>query len=124
MPKARGNEMTETIEKKSKRGPKPISQEAKRGHCVSARMNSAELKWLDEHRGHFQRGEYIRMAAMGKLPRAAPPAINQQSYNELARAAANLNQLSKRANAGHVVEINELTEALSEFRISLLGAKI
>lgn len=115
--------MEASIKKKSKRGPRPISQEEKRGHCVSVRLNAVELQRLDEQRGHFQRGEWMRMAALDRLPPAAPPAINQQSYSELARAAANLNQLSKRANADQVVEIKELTEALSAFRISLLGAR-
>lgn len=111
-----------TEERKSKRGPKPIDPNAKRSHCVSTRLNDDELQRLDAQRGAFQRGEWMRMAALDKLPPSIPE-INRQSYNDLARVGANLNQLSRRANAGQSVEIEELAYILSDLRLSLLGVK-
>ena len=109
-------------DRKSKRGPKPIDAAEKRNHTVSSRLNADELSRLDAQRGKFLRGEWMRMAALDQLPPSIP-AINLDSYNELARVGANLNQLSKRANATDQLEISELSEILAELRHSLLGAR-
>lgn len=111
-----------TEERKSKRGPKPIDPNAKRSHCVSTRLNDEELQRLDSQRGAFQRGEWMRMAALDKLPPSIPE-INRQAYAELAHSGANLNQLLRRVNGGHALEIEELIAILSDYRLSLLGAK-
>lgn len=112
-----------TDERKSKRGPKPLDVGEKRTHTVSVRLNPAELEMLDSKRGPLQRGEWLRVAALDKLPHSIPP-LNAQAYAALARSAANLNQLAHRVNAGEQPAISELAELLSEFRQQLLGAKL
>lgn len=110
-------------ERRSRRGPVLLDPSAKREHCVSVRLNVAELTTLDERRGPFQRGEWLRMAALDKLPPTVP-ALNAQAWAELARASANLNQLAKAVNASGKIERGGLRDQLNEFRAALLGAKL
>mgnify|MGYP001499143489 CR=1 FL=1 len=110
-------------ERRRRRGPGTLDPQEKREHCVSVRVNARELAQLDERRGNFQRGEWLRMAALDKLPPTVP-SINSQAWAELARAAANLNQLAKAVNAGARVEKGGLRDQLNEFRAALIGAKL
>lgn len=110
---------------KRRRGPKPIAPAARRTHTVSSRLNSAELAWLDAARDATgrQRGEYMREATLGKLPRRVPP-INEKAWRELAHAAANLNQIAHSLNAGEsaALKMEELQASLDAFRLALTGA--
>lgn len=45
------------------------------------------------------RGRFIRRAALGRRIEAAPPVTNLRAWSELARLAANLNQLVRLAHA-------------------------
>lgn len=110
-------------ERSARRGPAPLSAEQRRKHCVSVRLNVAELAMLDERRSNFQRGEWLRMAALEKLPPTVP-AINAQAWAELARAAANLNQIARALNAGEKIERGGLRDQLNRFRAALIGASL
>jgi len=110
-------------ERKSKRGPVSLDPSEKREHCVSVRLNAAELVTLDQRRGVYQRGEWMRMAAMDKLPPTIP-ALNAQAWQELARAAANLNQLARAFNAGEKIEKGGVRDLLNQFRATLIGASL
>lgn len=114
--------MTDNILKK-KRGRKALPQEDKRTHVVSVRVNGSELSIIDDRRGGMQRGTWLRHAAFQSEAIKSVPELNRQAYMELARAAANLNQLAHRANANQVIDISDLTERLSSFRLALLGAE-
>jgi hypothetical protein len=110
-----------------KRGPKPLALADKRAHCVSVRLNSAELADLDSARAlvRMQRGEYLRHAWAGVLPPTIP-AINREAWAGLARVAGNLNQHQAQINAagvhGHPLEIiQELTGLVQKLRAELLG---
>ena len=110
-----------------KRGPKPLAPADKREHCVSVRLNSAELVDLDTARAsvQMQRGEYLRAASRGVLPPTIP-AINRESWASLARVAGNLNQYQVRINEGlangHPPEvIQSLRELVQKLRVELLG---
>lgn len=107
-----------------KPGPRRLAGEEKRTHCISVRVNEAELERLDEERGNFKRGEWLRWAWLKSTPPPPPPALNRQAWVELARAAANLNQISRRANfnSASVLEIMELKSTLDDFRRALIGA--
>jgi hypothetical protein len=110
--------------RKKKHGPDPLPPEEKRTHCVSSWMNKAEVAQLDSQRGKLGKGEYLRCAALDKLPPTIP-AINQQAWVELARVAANLNQLAKACNidtSGKSWE--EIMQTLKELRAALIGAKL
>lgn len=110
-----------------KRGPKPLALADKREHCVSVRLNSAELADLDSARAlvRMQRGEYLRSASRGVLPPTIPQ-INREAWASLARVAGNLNQYQQAINAGtvhgHPPElIQELAELVQKLRAELLG---
>jgi hypothetical protein len=106
-------------------GPEPLALTEKRGHTVSTRLNAAELERLDSLRApvQMQRGEYLRAAALDRLPPMIP-AINRDAWVTLSRAAANLNQVAARLNGGDLVGMEEIRAALADFRRSLLGAEL
>ena len=88
-------------------------------------MNKAELATLDRQREivKMQRGEYLRAASLYALPQAIP-ALNTTAYAELARSAANLNQLARYVNstADLASVIKDLQIQLHEFRVNLIVA--
>lgn len=98
-----------------------------RTHCVSVRLSAAELAELDAARAlvKMQRGEYLRQAWAGKLPRTIP-AINREAWASLARVVGNLNQYQRAINdglaAGHAPEvIQSLADQVQKLRADLLG---
>lgn len=107
---------------KKKRGPKKLPADQARTKTVSVRLNQDECALLEKQRGKVRRGDWLRRAFLQKLPPTIPE-INRQAYTELARSAANLNQLAKRANADDAAEIAELSSTLSAFRLALLGVE-
>lgn len=109
-------------DRRHRRGPKPKPAAELRTHCVSVRLSAAELEQLDAKRGPLQRGEWLRVAALDRLPPIIPE-LNRQTYSELARSAANLNQLAFRANSGEMPELGELRAALKQFRDALIGVR-
>lgn len=110
--------------KRRRRGPAPLDAADKRRHSVSVRLNDAELARLDALREpvRMQRGEYLRAAALHRLPPSIP-AVNRQAWAELARTAANLNQLAHRLNAGDALPLAEVRAALDAFRRDLIGVR-
>ena len=86
-------------ERKRRRGPIPLDVNERRCHCVSVRLNTQELDLLDSRRSKFERGEYLRMAGLDKLPLSIP-SINRDAWIELARLAGNLNQFQAAINQG------------------------
>ena len=112
-------------ERKRRRGPIPLDVNERRNHCVSVRLNKHELELLDAQRSQFQRGEWLRMAAIDPLP-CSIPAVNQKAWVELARLAGNLNQFQASINAGRAsgYPSNFLEEVLAQvkaLRRNLLG---
>lgn len=110
-----------------KRGPQPLAPGEKREHCVSVRLNSVELAWLDGARAgvRMQRGEYLRSASRGVLPPTIPQ-INREAWASLARVAGNLNQYQAQINGGlsngHPPEvIRDLADLVQKLRSQLLG---
>jgi hypothetical protein len=82
---------------------------------------------LDGKRGKFQRGEWLRMAALDELPPAVPE-LNVRAWSELARLAANLNQAQASINRSdcdnHQVELLEyLRDAVATLRRELVGVQ-
>lgn len=109
----------------ARRGPVPLLAAERRDHCVSVRLNVSELAQLDRQRGRFQRGEWLRMSALDRLPPAVPEA-NAQAWADLARLAANLNQAQAAINAGRAAEhdrslLEDLARAVADLRRALVG---
>ncbi len=117
--------MTEINEARKKRhGPALLPAGEKRNHCVSSWHNPAELAQLDSQRGKLARGEYLRCAALDKLPPTIPE-LNQVAWVELARVASNLNQLAKACNIDTVDKSwASIEKSLKELRSALIGAKL
>jgi len=67
------------------------------------------------------RGEYLRAAAVGRLPPVVPE-LNVQAWAELARVGANLNQVARSLNSGEAVEIEVVQRLLADLRVRLVGA--
>lgn len=116
------NATTQPPERKRRTGPDPLPAAERRGHCVSVRLNAAELARLDAVRGRFQRGEWLRMAALDRLPPTVPE-INREAWTDLARAAGNLNQIARHLNEGGVADAEAIRAELAAFRAMLIGAR-
>ena len=98
----------------------------KRSHTVSVRLNAAELAWLDEQRGGYRRGEWLRRAAFGRRLPGGVPEINREAWSELSRLASNLNQLQRAINEGRasgvdLSELDALRDAVRRLRADLIG---
>lgn len=101
-------------------GPKPKPPEEQRRHAVSCRLTDAELALVDERRGAVSRGEWIRLTALAKPPRIVP-AINKVAWADLARAAGNLNQITRAINEGKlpVKDVPSVGKAVMDVRAQL-----
>ena len=108
-----------------RRGPAPLDATDKRRHTVSARLNDAELAELDAARGPYQRGEWMRMAGIGKLPPTIP-SVNREAWAVLATVVSNLNQYQAAINQGkaHAIPagvLDALQEQVQDLRRELIG---
>jgi len=94
----------------------------------------AELERRTAMTGWRDVGAYVRRAIMAqRSPRATVPQLNVQAYGELARTAANLNQLTRHLNEGGAldgataarlgVEVERLGGEVRALRLGLLGIK-
>lgn len=127
----RNKPKTIDIAKHSRRGgfgkPKLPSDDV-REHCVSVRLNKAELTQLDSKRSGYRRGEWLRMAALHQLAPVLPE-VNKEAWAELARSAANLNQITKHLNTKAPdsgisrTEMFTLKRSLDAFRDALFAAQ-
>lgn len=106
--------------RRSKRGRKSLPVGEKRTHTVSVRLSVAELELLDGKRGRFRRGEWLRMAALDRLPPSIP-ALNAKAYHDLNRLAVNINQIARTANLGKQVDLLEVRRLIGELRLRLVG---
>lgn len=99
-----------------------------RTHCVSVRLAAAEMAWLDAARAKvgMARGEYLRCAAVGKLPREMPsiPELNREAWVALSRAATNLHQYARHLAVGDRPDLAAIRLSLTEFRLALVGAEL
>jgi len=101
-----------------------LPDEQRRRHTVSTRFNPAELKELDRLSTSvgLRRGEYLRLAAFQALPPTIPE-LNKEAWQELSKAASNLNQIAYQLNKKGVevdVDIEEVRNILAYFRQILI----
>ena len=117
--------------KAARRGPEPLPACELRTQTVSVRLNSAELAALDAQRApvQMQRGEYLRCAALHRLPPTIPE-INRLAWVDLSRASSNLNQISRRqaeferGAPGPAPSAGEVAHELADFRRALIGVSL
>lgn len=112
------------VTRRRRYGPEPLEASERRVHTVSVRLNDAELARLDAQRSEvqMQRGEYLRAAALHRLPPTIPE-LNREAWAALARSAANLNQIAHRLNAGDALPLAEVRATVDAFRRDLIGVK-
>jgi hypothetical protein len=104
-----------------------LSPEALRTHCVSIRLNNAELSKLNTLRGYYAKGEWLRMAFLHKLPSIIPE-INIEAWKALSEISQKLNRIaihidakSKDSKLTHT-ELFAVKRQLEELRCNLLRA--
>lgn len=98
--------------------------EKKRRHCVSCRMNEDELHELDQRRGKYTRGEYLRLALFSSLPPAAPPSLNREAWLALSKVAGNLATIATAMRGGEYMPLDEIRAEVEEFRHKLIGVNL
>jgi len=106
----------------SRRKQDQIEPVERRECVIKVRLNRAELSDLDEARGRHSRAEAFRFLLLHKVPQPVPT-LNLDAWQNLARAAANLNQIAAHLNGGGQLDLASLRAALDEFRDRLIGAQ-
>ena len=109
-------------ERKKRRGPTPVDDP--RIHSVNVRLNDVELALLDGKRGSMAKAEWLRCAAIDKLPTLIP-AINRETHADLAKVGVNLNQIARQLNIDPTGKSwEEIIALLKSVRNALLGVKL
>ena len=112
------------------RGGRPKGDPAAVRHStIGVRVSDAEYAALREKAAQMGMtpAQWLREAALSRrLPSPPVPPINREQYAELARLAANLNQLTRLANEGRPVTVADalLQQTIDEvrrLRLALLG---
>ena len=116
------------IARRRRRGPEPLPEADLRSHCVSVRLNPTELAQLDAKRGRLARGEWLRAAALHRLPPAPPHPLALEQWQELARVGGNLNQIAAGINAARLSgamlpDLADLRAVLVDLRSALIDAR-
>ena len=119
---------TSIIARRRRHGPEPLPAEALRAHCVSVRLNPAELALLDAKRGRLARGEWLRAAALHQLPSPPPDPIALEQWQQLSRVGANLNQIaaainSARLSGAALPNVGDIQAVLVDVRTALIQAR-
>lgn len=104
-----------------RRGPTPRPMESRRKHRIAVYLNSAELKVISgfSELSKVCPAAYLRKAALNTPPLVIPK-LNQDVWQVLGKAAANLNQLTKLLNSNDLNYLSQTREALIRFRQALV----
>lgn len=122
---------TDAPDQKSKRrhGPLPRPAYQLRRNKISVFLTDEEYKEIRSRAARRNPAAYLRAVVLSHMP-AQVPSINIQAYQELARSAANLNQIAHNLNMlwqesrlSGLADIEDIRAELAEFRIKLLGLK-
>ena len=111
-----------TTPPRRKRGPTPKPSAEKRTHRIAVYLSDSEMKVIDgfSELSKVCPAAYLRKAALGTPP-VVVPIVNQQVWEQLGRAAANLNQLTKLLNSNDHSYLSETRIALIRFRQALVA---
>lgn len=105
---------------------RPPLAENLRIHCVSVRLNKAELVKLNEERKQFAKGEWLRMCFMKNQP-AVVPEINLSAWKAFGEINQRLNEILNHLNARQPynpltkTELFVVKRQISELRMRLLS---
>jgi len=107
----------------------PPLAENLRIHCVSVRLNKAELNTLDHERQQYAKGEWLRMCFMKNQP-VVVPEINRNAWKMLGEINHRLNEILNHLNAKQScspltkTELFAVKRQISELRSRLLTADL
>lgn len=104
-----------------KRGPTPKPLKSQRKHRIAVYLNDSELKIIHgfSELSKTCPAAYLRRIALNTPP-VVIPQLNQQAWEHLGRAAANLNQIAKSLNSSDIGYLVEVRTALIRFRQALV----
>lgn len=110
--------------KRGHRSSTRLDPATKRSHCVSVRVNDAELEKLDRQRERvgMQRGEFLRAAALHKLPPTIPE-INREAWRDLGRSLGNLSTVATAMRGGEYALLEDVEQCIKDLRLKLLGVE-
>ncbi|HFZ1112445.1 TPA: hypothetical protein ACIJTU_001339 [Citrobacter koseri] len=100
-----------------------------RTHCISVRLNQDELQLLNTKRGDKNKGEWLRLAFLEKLP-VAVPAINIEAWKSLSEISQKLNKLvahldnKSQGSSLTQTELFAVKRQISELRMKLITADL
>lgn len=103
--------------------------ETLRTHCVSVRLNNAELSKLNTLRGDYAKGEWLRMASLQKLPTIVPP-VNINTWKTLGEINQKLNRIALHIDSKSIdsqlthTELFAVRRLIKELRQHLINADI
>ncbi|MBB1227717.1 MULTISPECIES: hypothetical protein [Pantoea] len=106
-----------------------VIPETLRTHCVSVRLNNAELIKLNELRGDYAKGEWLRMASLQKLPMIVPP-VNIDTWKTLGEINQKLNRIAFHIDSKSKdsqltnTELFAVRRQIIELRQSLISADV
>lgn len=104
-----------------------VPAESVRTHCVSVRLDNGELAMLDNKRGKFHRGEWLRMSALDGMPQPMPvvPEANADLSLRLAKLLGALGSLMSTNKLDHEKEflLLEIRAEVVKLRKQLEGEK-
>lgn len=99
-----------------------------RKQTIGVRVNGTEMDTLQRKANSvgLPLSQWLRLVALSRyIPRPLVPEINREAYAELAKLAANLNQLTRATHEGRAVVPFSLLKAthdiLKKLRLALLG---
>lgn len=115
--------------KSRRRGGRPrVDETEARKRTIGVRVNGTEMDTLQRKADSvgLPLSQWLRLVALSRyVPRPLVPEINREAYAELAKLAANLNQLTQAAHEGRAVVPFPLLKAtqdiLKKLRLALLG---
>ncbi len=114
----------ETEDRKRRgRGGRPPAEHPREAR-VTIRFTAAERAQLAQAAGEREVAEFIRAAALKRVPKLARqvPAVNGAAWAALAPVVANLNQLARHANEGRGIG-RELAPALEDVRRHVMALR-
>ena len=117
--------------RRGKGGRPKIDPAAVRRSTIGVRVSAAEYAALRTRAAEMNLtpAQFLREAALTRrLPSPPVPAVNREQYANLGRLAGNLNQLTRRANAGQNVILTDplvklLLAEVNDLRQALLGLR-
>ena len=93
----------------------------KRNVPILFRLNRKEAEALDKRvrRSGLNREAYLRQVITGVVPRDAPPPDYYSMMRELHQIGNSLNQISQKAHALNVIDVQKYDEAVKKFNTTV-----